>query len=164
MHCTVIFQSGLVDIDIKAVIALHLKRGLDPIGRKWGLGVIRAEGCLEAAGDFAEPALGVLVLLGIEVSRNPVRSVVTSHPELCKFFFDNEISKRRLLRELISETETVIKKTESEHEPLIALCQFHGHLIVVVPDAALLAPYRSPGLVNTLIVNRENFETGIEHI
>ena len=34
----------------------------------------------------------------------------------------------------------------------------------MVPDAALLAPDRSPSLVKAIIVNGKHIETGVEHI
>ena len=149
MHAGIVHQCGLMDIDIQAVVRLHLQGGLHTCRGKRGLGRVRSDGRRHQPADFRKPGLRIVILLRIVVPRNPERLVVPSHGELREFLLDYEIGQAPLLRKLIPEAQPVIIQTEPDehHASRAGLLQGHGHFIVMVPDMVLLAPDRSPGLV-----------------
>ena len=73
--------------------------------------------------------------------------MVSCHPELCHFVQHGEIPQIGLLRELIPESQTVIKKSESQHHVDTILFKGQGKFVVMVADLRFLSPDRFPGTV-----------------
>ena len=149
MHAGIVDQSCLVNVDIEAVIRLHLKGGLHTGHRERSLGGVAAEGLLIVGPDFGKTALGVLIFLGVVVRRNPDSLVVSGHCKFGKFILDAEICHASLLREFVAEAESVIEKSEADGHPSAGCClqKIDGQFVVIIAYFGFLAPYRSPGLV-----------------
>ena len=171
----IIHHLGLMDVDVKAVIGLHLQRGLDAVRRETlGRGVPETHR-LVADLDSRQLGLRVVVLLGVIIPRNPPRRMVAGHRELGQFLLDLEIGQCVLLRELVPEAQAVVIQAETHlHHVALAggvpqvagilrvrhahaalggpggprsLLQRYKKFIVVVPDGGFLAPDRLPGFV-----------------
>ena len=186
----VVQHFGLVDVDVQAVVGLHLQGGLDAAqGEALGRCVLEAHRLVPAP-DLRQAGLRVVVLLGVVVAGNPPRRVVARHRELGELLPDLEVGQCVLQRELVAETEAVVIQAETHlhhgalavrvaqvagvvrvrdaHAPLRLardfgrLLQRHQKLVVVVPDGRLLAPDRLPGLVERVEGRVGEGETAVQ--
>ena len=166
MHARIIPEGGLVDIDIQPLGCLHLEGGLDSRVREEGLGTVAADSAAETAANFAQMALRVLILLGIIVSGNPPCKSILSHCELGQLLLDDKIGKRLGIRELIPESETVVKEAETyvHLPPRFALGKEDQQFVVMVTYMGFLSQYRLPGLVETVESHAVDNKTLIEEI
>jgi len=75
--------------------------------------------------------------------------VVARHGELRMLFFYDEIVQVLLLREFITESQTVVEKAETDNDAPVVhrLVEGDFQFIIVVADFAFFAPYRTPSLV-----------------
>ena len=156
MHARIIHKSGLVDIDVQAVIRTHLERSLHRIVRPESLRGVSADSLLVFFAYFRQAALGIIIFLSVIVTRNPPCGMVTGQGELGKFLLDDKIVQVLLRRKLVAESQSVIIETETyRHLPSgRGLHKIHKKLIVIVAYLCLLSPYRLPSLVK-----RRSFRT-----
>ena len=149
VHARIVEKGCLMDIDVKTLIRTHLERCLHTVHREWSLRVIAAYCLLHTSCNLGETALCEVILLSVIVSRKPPRCVVTCKSELSKFLLDYEIAEVLLVRELITEAETVIVETETDRHLLLrrSLHEVHEKLVVVVADLLLLTPDWLPCLI-----------------
>ena len=75
--------------------------------------------------------------------------MVASHGELGAFFLDSEVVQLALLREFITQADTIVIDAEADiHQPLcLGLSQTHQQLVIVIADVFIFAPNRLPRLV-----------------
>ena len=75
--------------------------------------------------------------------------MVACHSELRLFFLDHEVVQLFLLREFITETQSVIEQAETNHDRTVVGRLFQGNcqFVVVVPDFFFFAPDRLPGFI-----------------
>ena len=153
-----------MDIHIEPLISLHLERSLYTGHRERSLRRIAAHRSLHPGLDFAQTGYGILILLRIVIAWNPERCVIATHSEFRQFILDHEISQPLLLRELITETETIIEKTETYGHPFIgsSLHQIDSQFVIMVANLRLLAPYRLPCLIESASVNALHLEAVME--
>ena len=112
-------------------------------------------------GYFRQFRLGIVILLRVEIARNPPRFVVGGHGKLRVFLLDGEVVEVLRQRELVAETQSVVIKTETEVEPALlqGLAKTDEKLVVVVADVARLAPYGLPGFVKGRSLHAGNTES-----
>ena len=136
VHAGIIHQCSLMDIHIEPLVSLHLERSLHTCHRERSLRRIAAKRTLHPGLDFAKAGHGILILLRIVITWNPERRVIATHSELRQFILDYEISHILLLRELITETETIIEKTEAYGHPLIgsSLYQTDSQFVIMIAN------------------------------
>ena len=162
MHGGEIEGGRLVDVDIQAVVRLHLEGRLHPRFREGSPGptaVLVAR--LPQFADFRQFRLGVVVLLRVVVAGNPPCGMVARHRKLGQFFHDPETDESVLNGKLVAEAQAVVIEPEADlhhggfgfggmvhaFHAADGLFQRHQHLIVVVADVCLFAPHRLPCLV-----------------
>ena len=155
VHTGIIDQRSLVDVDIKALICFELQRGLYTRRREYllrGVAHILARSNNMVA-NLAHTRGGVLILLSFVTTRNPIGHVVARHRKLGILLLDNEIgtSFGGLLRELVTETKSVViePKADIEHKLSLIAIQLNQQFVVVVTNMAALAPHRLPRLVKS---------------
>ena len=103
MHARVVDEGGLVQIDVQPVIALELKGGL--YGARAGKAlplVVMGVGLVHQRGNFAEAALGVVILLRVPVAGDPVGGGIAGHGELGQLIRDGEVGQLFLHGELVA--------------------------------------------------------------
>ena len=161
-HRRIIDQGSLMDIDVKSAIRLHLKRSLDCRRSGYMLRGTLHKRSRHKFTNLRQTGLPVIILLSIIVSCKPPSLMVASHPELCQFIKDSEIPEAFLLRKLIPESQTIIKKTESDNHFDTILLKSHRKLVVMVADPGFLAPDRAPCLVESRTLNILNAKTVME--
>ena len=149
VHAGIVHEGCFVDVDVEAVVGLHLERGLHAAGAEEGLGAVAHHLLLEVLADFGEAAFAVLIFLGVVVAGNPPAEVVAGHRELGELLLDHEIGQGLAGGELVAEAETVVEEAEAHVHELVAvgLAQFHEQFVVVVAYLGLLSPHGLPHLV-----------------
>ena len=150
VHGGIVDQGCLVDVDIQAVLRLHLQGGLDSRLGEVGHGRVGpVDGIMETGADLGEAALLGLLLLRVVVARQPPGCMVASHGKLRVLLLDDEIDEAVLLGELIAEAHAVV--IDAEADVHLASCVVLGEtdeeLVVVIADSGRLAPDGLPGLV-----------------
>ena len=158
VHARVVDQGGFVDVDVEAVVALHLQGGLHARGREGGLRRVGRDGLLHVRADLGETRLGVVVLLGVVVPGDPECRVVARHGKLRPLLADGEVGELLLLGKLVAESESFVVEAEADGHlaARFRLAERYGHLVIVVADRRLLAPDRLP-----LFVERGAFDAGL---
>ena len=115
VHGGIVGTGGLMDIDVKTIVALHLQGSLYASRREDShAGVAPVDGFLHARTDFREFGLLCLLLLGVVVAGQPPRRVVAGHSELSMFLLDKKIVQLLLLRELVTEADAVVVDAETD--------------------------------------------------
>ena len=179
VHRRVVKHGGLVDVDIKAVVGLHLQGCLEAGLRETLPGPAAAflRLPIEAA-HLREATLGVVELLRVVVAGDPPHRVVAREAELRQLVGEPEVDQRvvyprfrvfqfgrYIIRPLIAEAETVVVQAETyiHHRGLVhtfafvvevvVLLQADYHLVVVVADVGFLAPHGLPGLVERFFMH-----------
>ena len=152
VHAGVIYQRSLVDVDVESIGSLHLQGSLNTsIGEGGGTGVagMRLDYARHQLADLTETRLCITVFLGVVITWNPPSHIVGGHGKLSLFFLHHEIDQLLLLWKLISESESIVVETETQHHRPFGsgLLECHRHLVVVVADGGLLAPNGLPCLV-----------------
>ena len=166
MHRGKVERGGLVDVEVEAIVSLHLKGGLNARGRERcprPAAVFVAS--LPQVTDLRQPRLGVVVFLRVEVARNPPSGMVARHGKLSQFLLNPEAHQGVLNGELIAEAEAVVVKAETDlhHRGTLlrrmihtlhgtnGLLQGDEHLVVAIADLSLFAPDRFPSLVESAV-------------
>ena len=153
-----------MEIDIKAVIGAQLEGCLHGSGSGRCLGRIGGNGLLHSSAYLAQPACLPFIFLCVVVAGNPPCRVVGSHAELALLFCYDKVDKVLALGKLIAEPQTVVEQTETHHQATLVagLVQPDGHLVVVVANFRLLAPYGLPYLVKSCMVHTCHLEACAE--
>ena len=115
MHGREVERGGLMDVDVKAVVGLHLECGLDShVGERRPRPATVFVAVFPQIANFRESALRVVVFLCVQVARNPPSGVVASHGKLRHFLFDPGTHQGVLDGELIAEAETIVIETKTD--------------------------------------------------
>ena len=145
-----------MEIDIQAVVPFqHQRRLEDQVSLRLCLitFVCKAlEGKLLP--EVADSGSGVGEFVGVIVSRHAEAEVITAKIEFSQFLFYLKDVQGRLLGKFITETESVIEKTEAyaENPSAAFLGECDEKFIVVVANLCIFAPYRIPVLVNMTLL------------
>ena len=175
VHCGEVEHGGLVDIDVEAVVGLHLQSCLQAgVGKALPRPAAGEVRIVVQAAHLGEAALGVVELLCVVVAGDPPRRVVARHAELRQLVGEPEGDQRRACRELIAETEAVVVEAEADDHrrrlvdalafmvEVEVLHERYSHLVVTVADAGLLAPDGVPHFVEAAGVHPRNTETACQ--
>ena len=152
-HGGIVHQRGLMDIDVQPVIRLEHQRGLhgqSSLGP--GLVGLQVQPLLYLLLQVGYPGCRIGELVGIVVSGDTERQMVSRQVELRQFIPQAHIVHPVLFRHLVAEAQAVVKQTEAHRHlpaaPVLFQCQ--GHLMKIVPDTGILAPDRSPAPVHCI--------------
>ena len=110
---------------------------------------VRLAGRFVESTDLAEFGAGIFILLRIIIAGDPIGSDISGHSELGLFLLDDEIIEVSLLREDITEAQTIV--VEAELDLYIAifggLFESDEHLVVAIVNASFFSPYCLPPAV-----------------
>ena len=106
----------------------------------------------------------VVVLLGVVVSRDPVRLVVTRHSELRELALDHIEVAILPPGEFVAEAQPVVEETEADSDRIAIglLLEFYEEFIIVVADLLHFAPYGCPRLIEGRLPRRRDLQILIE--
>ena len=155
VHGGVVDAGRLVQVDVEPVVGLQLEGRLHAGGAGGCLRGVGRDGGWQFAAYFRQARLGVGILLRVVVARNPPGPVVAGHGELGVLLADDEVGQVALVGELVAQGQTVVEEAEADENVAVVLrlVQAYGHLVVVVANLALLAPYGLPRFVERSLVH-----------
>jgi len=138
-----------MQIDVQTIVRPHLQGGLHTRRRENKLGGIHRHRLIHQAADFGQTGLSIVVLLSVIVTGNPESGMVPCHSKLGMLLFDRKTVQTSLQRELITESQTVIIKAETDDDMtvLFLLFQPHSQLVVMIPYLCHFAPHGFPGFI-----------------
>ena len=101
--------------------------------------------------DARQTGLGVFILLGIVITRNPPGGMIARHGKFSTFFLDGKVVEIAFLRELIAQSYSIVINTEADVHITVCriLLQLYQHIIIMIADRLILSPNRSPGLIES---------------
>ena len=151
VHRGIVDTSGFVQVDVETVVGAHHQGCLHAAFPYRGLRGVLRHGGLHLAADFAQARGDGFVLLGVIIARKPPGGMVTGHGKLRALFLDDKIREVLLRGKLVAEAEAVVKQAEAQLDETVVggLGQRHAKLVVMIANAAFLAPYGCPCLVES---------------
>ena len=150
VHGGIVHAGSLVNIDIQAVLALHLQRCLHPSGREYcHRRVSPVHSVVEASPDFRQFALLCLLLLRVIVARNPPSRMVSGHRKLRVFFLNDKISQAVLHWKLIAQAHAIVIDPEPNDHHTFGrwLRKIDGQFVIVVANGCGLSPNGPPSFI-----------------
>ena len=101
--------------------------------------------------DARQTGLGVFILLGIVITRNPPGGMIARHGKFSTLFLDGKVVEIAFLRELIAQSYSIVINTEADVHITVCriLLQLYQHIIIMIADRLVLSPNRSPGLIES---------------
>ena len=148
-HGGIAHEGCLMHVDIYAVVGLHQHRGLDGVSSCalcFGVTGVAVEGF----GKIGESGFGEEIFVCVIVSGDTIELMVAGEIEFGQLIFHCKIIGAFLHGEFITESETVIEKTEAHnHLPFgLILClrglEIDCHFAEMVAYGGIFTPYGLP--------------------
>ena len=175
VHGGEVEHGGLVDVDVEAVVGLHLQGGLQSgVGETLPGPSAGEVGVVVQTAHLGEAALGVVELLCVVVAWNPPCRVVAGEAELRQLVGEPEgdegvVDSPSAIQingylggEFIAESQPVVVYSKAYHHhcrlvdafalmvQIVILAQVHLHFVVVVAYVRFFAPHGMPDFVHAV--------------
>ena len=162
VHGGIVHTGGLMDVDIQAVVGLHLQGRLHAGFREHRhRRVAPVDGLVELCADAGEACLLCFLLLCVIVAGQPPCGVVAGHGKLGVLLLDDKIVQLVLLWKLIAQSHAIVVHPETDDDVALGgrLVEHNFQFVIVVADGGGFTPYGSPCLVKRGGVGSRYLET-----
>ena len=139
-----------MNINIKSIVRLQHQRSLYGKIRRRRLASQGLITCLVyQLRDFRQFGSGNLKLIGIVVGWNPECLMITCQLELRYLLIDGKVTQLLLHRKFITESQSIIEQAETDIQQPSRTFLFQGYkqFFMIIPNDAVLSPYRIPACI-----------------